>query len=194
MISTSLSALISILGAVISAIAAAVSVASYRLRRRADQRAELKERREDPSLSVYLHDAETEVVGDDRCRVWRFLLTVTNESDRENSVVQAECRVSYRTAGEHVYNVSIPVYADHGDAVVSTDKLGVPLRLDGRQAIEGVLTFGAPDTVLAGGDIVGYRIILKDAYGKTYQTEALVVLEQPGEHQETRPEAKDPRD
>ena len=110
--STSLSALISILGAFVSAIAAAVSVASYRLRRRADRRAELKASREDPSRSLYLRDAVTEVVGDDRCRVWRFSLTVTNESDRENSVVQAECRVAYRTSGEAIHNVSIPVYSE----------------------------------------------------------------------------------
>ena len=177
MTSTSLSALISILGAVISAIAAAVSVASYRLRRRADQRAELKEKREDPSLSVYLHHAETEVVGDDSRRVWRFSMRVTNESDLENSVVQAECRISYRTTGEVIHNVSIPVYADHGDAVGPTDQLDVPLRLDGRQAIEGVLTFGAPDTVLAGRDIRGYVIAVSDAYGREYCIESIHVRE-----------------
>ena len=177
MTSTSLSAFISILGASISAIAAAVSVASYRLRRRADQRAELKEKREDPLLSVYLHDAETEVVDNDRCRVWRFWLTVTNESDRENSVVQAECRVSYRTTGEDIHKISIPVYADHGDAIASTDELSVPLRLDGRQAIEGVLTFGAPETILAECDIRGYVIAISDAYGREYFIESIYVRE-----------------
>ena len=192
--STSLSALISILGAFVSAIAAAVSVASYRLRRRADRRAELKASREDPSLSLYLRDAVTEVVGDDRCRIWRFSLTVTNESDRENSVVQAECRVAYRRSGEAIHNVSIPVYSEHVDAVVSTDELDVPLRLEGRQAIDGVLTFGAPDPVLAGCDILGSVIAVSDAYGRKCCTESIYIREVSRKNEQASLEATNPVD
>ena len=92
------------LSVLIAIIVAAVAVASYRLHRRADKRAELKEGRENPRLTLRLREAATELAGDPKYRIWRFSLLVTNQSDRENSVVHAECRISYRTTGDHIHN------------------------------------------------------------------------------------------
>ena len=113
------------LSVLIAIIVAAVAVASYRLHRRADKRAELKEGRENPRLTLRLREAATELGGDPKYRIWRFSLLVTNQSDCENSVVHARCRISYRTSGSHtrnvhtrnvdICNVDVPVYAGHGD-------------------------------------------------------------------------------
>ena len=190
----SLSALISILGAVISAIAAAVSVASYRLRRRADKRAELKKRREDPSLSLYLGGATTEVVGIAGQRIWRFALRVINQSDHENSVVHAECRISYRTERGPMCTVAIPVVGDVGSSSSSVEALNIPLQLDGREARSGVLSFGAPDPALAGRAIHGYVIAVSDAYGREYCTESIYVREVSSGNEQASLEATDPID
>ncbi len=157
-----------------------LGIASYRLKRQAGKRAELRERRECPELSLYLSDAATELIGDAGYRIWRFSLLVTNRSDRENSVVRAECRISYRTTGEHIHNVAIPSLMDRRGNATSNRELELPLRLDGRAAKAGVLSFGASNSTLAPHDIVSYIITLEDAYNKEYQIEAIVVMEVAG--------------
>ena len=128
-------------------------------------------------LSLYLRDADTALESDAEYRIWRFSLLVTNESDHENSVVDAECYILYRISGDHVHNVAIPVYTSPGEHVVSAAVLNVPLRLDGREAKAGVLSFRAPDSTLAEHDIVGYLIALSDAYGTVYRAEPIIVKE-----------------
>ena len=165
------------LSVLIAAIGLLLLIARYRLRHRVDKRAELKQCREHPRLTLYLRDAATELVGDAAYRIWRFSLLVTNQSDRENSVVQAECRISYRTTGEIIHSVAIPVHTGPGEHVATISDLNVPLRLDGREARAGALSFGAPDSALAGHDIVGYTIALEDAHGQEYLAEPIVVME-----------------
>ena len=154
---------------------------SYRLKRQAAKREELREVRERPELSLYLSDGATELTGDAEYRIWRFSLLVTNRSDRENSVVRAECRISYRTTGAHIHNVTIPNRMDPRGQVGSNRELELPMRLDGRAAKAGVLSFGASNSTLAGHDIVGYTLTIEDAYGKEYKVEAIMVMEVPGE-------------
>lgn len=171
-----------------------LAVARYRLHHRADRRAELKERREHPRLTLYLHNAATELVDDATHRIWRFALLVTNHSDRENSVTHAECRISYRTTGEDIHTVAIPAHASHGDSGRSTGELTVPLQLDGREARKGVLSFRAPNSALAGHDIIGYTIALEDAHGKEYLAEPIVVMETGSESGQASREAEDQDD
>ena len=165
----------------ISVVSRVLGIDSYRLKRQAAKRAELRECRERPELSLYLSDAVTELIGDAEYRIWRFSLMVTNRSDRANSVVHAECRISYRTTVDHIHNVVIPSLTDTGENVASNRELQLPLRLDGRAAKAGVLSFGAPNSTLAGYDIVSYIITLEDAYGKEYYIEAIVVTEVAGQ-------------
>jgi len=158
-----------------------LAIASYRLKRQAAKRAESRERRERPELSLYLSDAATELACDADYRIWRFSLLVANRSDRENSIVRAECRVSYRTTGGYIHNVAIPSLADHRESAASNREIELPLRLDGRAAKTGVLSFGASNSTLTGHDIVSYIITLEDAYGKDYQLETIVVMEVAGQ-------------
>ena len=177
------------LALLISVAALVLGVATYHLKRRETKRAELRERLQSPQLSLYLRDAATELVGETKYRIWRFALLITNSSDRENSVVSAACGISYRTNGEHIHNVAIPVHVCRAENLASDSKLNLPLWLNGRDAKAGVLSFGAPDSVLAGRDIVGYVVTLEDANGKEYQAETIVVIEAGGEDEEAILEA-----
>ena len=169
------------LAILISAVGLVLLAASYRLKRQAAKRAELRERRQRPHLSLHLRDAATELVGDADYRIWRFSLLLTNRSDRENSVVRAECRIEYRNTGDHIYNVAIPVHTGQDGNVATIDELKLPTRLNGWEAKAGVLSFGAPESALAGHNIIGYLITIEDAHGEEYQVEAIVVMEVAGQ-------------
>ena len=56
-------------------------------------------------IGLALGGVATELVGDAKHRIWTFSLLVTDQSDCEQSVVDAECRISYRTSGYHIRNV-----------------------------------------------------------------------------------------
>lgn len=154
-----------------------VAIVSLWPRFRAHRQAERKARREDPSLSLYLRDAVTEVLSNANYRIWSFSLVVTNRSDRANSVVDAECRISYRTSGDYIHNFAIPVHAGDDHRAPPADDLRVPFRLEGSEAKAGLLSFGAPESTLAGHYIVGYVVVLKDAFDREYSLEPIVVEE-----------------
>jgi hypothetical protein len=152
---------------------------SRRIASRALSINENQEQRRRPQLIIYVGDGYRRYLPDKQ--FFGFFVSVSNPSDINNSVVQAELQVTYVLDKEikAIYRASHrPALAEIVTDVTSgpANILSLPIRIDAHQTVAGWLMFSVANDIVAGKTIDAHRIILEDSHGASTETVSEPVL------------------
>jgi hypothetical protein len=151
---------------------------SRRLAVRALSISESQEQRRQPQLTIYMVDGYRRYLPDKQ--LFGFLISVSNPTDINNSLVHAELQVTYVLAKE----VKAVCRTPHEQLVAeivpdATSRLAnvfsLPVRIDAHQTAAGWFVFSLDNKVIGGKTIDAHRIILEDSHGVSSRTEPLSV-------------------
>lgn len=147
---------------------------------------ESQEARRQPKLGIYRVDGYRRYLPDKQ--LFGFMVSVSNPTDINNAISQAELQVTYVLEKEikAVWRVphSPAVAAIAYDATGNTaNVLTLPLRVDAHQTVAGWLVFSLDNSVLTGRTIDSHQIILEDSHSASTTTEAIAVREWKNESQ-----------
>ena len=115
-------------------------------------------------------------------QLFAFLISLTNPSDINNSVAQAELQLTYVLDN----NIKAVCRIPHSPALAETtsDENGSPAnvfsmhtRIDAHQTLVGWLLFSLDEKVIVGRTIDAHRIIVDDSHGTSTETEPILVRE-----------------
>lgn len=112
-------------------------------------------------------------------RVYAFLVGVTNPTDSNNAIVEADLAITYLTAER--LQMTIKVRAN-GELALNFVKgqdttLTIPASISAHNAISGWVRFHVPAPMLAGIDIESYRLIFSDPHGEKASVTPILVQE-----------------
>jgi hypothetical protein len=171
---------ISVLALLVSGWSAFNSWRSRRLAARALFISENQEQRRQPQLGIYMADGYRRYLPDKQ--IFGFFVSVSNPTDINNSVAQAELQVTY-VLDKDIKGICriphTPALAELSpDATThSANVFSVPVRIDAHQTVAGWLVFSVSNNVIAGRTVDAHRIIVEDSHGAFTQTEPVVVKE-----------------
>lgn len=153
---------------------------SRRLAERAIAISESQERRRQPQLGIYLADGYRRSLPDKK--LFGFLVSVSNPTDINNSIAQAELQVTYLlekdiAAVHRVLHTPALAETVADNAGRSANVFSLPLKIDAHQTISGWLAFAVGNEVIDGRTIDAHRILLEDSHGATTETEPILVRE-----------------
>ncbi|MBV8833154.1 MAG: hypothetical protein JO108_28485 [Acidobacteriaceae bacterium] len=169
---------ISVLAAATSGWSAFNSWQSRRLAKRALSISEHQEQRRRPQLTIYIAGGYRRYLPDKQ--LFGFLVSVSNPSDINNSVAQAELQVTYLLDREIKAVWRVPHTPSLGENVAEANGrlanvFSLPARIEGHQTAAGWLVFSLDNNVIAGKTIDAHRIILEDSHGASTKTEPILV-------------------
>lgn len=153
---------------------------SRRLARRALAISESQEQRRRPQLGIYMADGYRRISPGKQ--FLGFLVSISNPTDINNSVAQAELKITYLLDGNikaacripHMPQLSAPA-SDETEPTANVFSL--PLRIDAHQTAAGWFLFAIEDKVIGGKTIDSHSIILGDSHGVSSETEAILIRE-----------------
>jgi hypothetical protein len=172
------------------AVAALAAFNSWRARlfaARALSISEAQEQRRRPQLGIYQADGYRRHLPNRQ--LFGFLVSVSNPTDTNNSVVQAELQVTYPLDGGIEAICRVPhnrglAETGSGPSERAANVFSFPARIDAHQTVAGWLMFSIDHTLIKGRTIDSHRIILEDSHGETAETEPILVRdwtsEEPG--------------
>ena len=137
--------------------------------------AKRREQLDNPSLSLAVENSITRIVDDGNLRTWQFTVQVTNESDRNNSIVQANLQITYRSADSLDYTYVASIARARECTESSIIAFNVPLPLRARESRLGIFHFEAPTTIFEEEQLVRHLIVITDAYGDTLRIEPIAI-------------------
>jgi hypothetical protein len=168
----------SVSSAAIACWAAFNSWRSRRIATRALAISEIQEQRRHPHLSIYLSTGYRRYLP--KRQLFSFFVSVSNPTDINNSISQAELQVTYVLDGDITAVCRIPHKPEIAERVNTTEASGaavfsLPARIDAHQTVAGWLLFAVDNELISGRTIDSHKIILEDSHGVSAQTEPIVV-------------------
>jgi len=162
----------------IAFLALIVSASSFAVSFWAARLAKKQEDRKRPELVASLVNSYVEFKPDER--IFAFLLSICNPSDSDNSVAAVALRVTYDVKPGHPVTVQLPSSTTRGDRfsrLKDFNLLGSPSRVDAHQTVQGWCMFRLPETVLSGGSIEGYSVVVTDSHGMEVGVKPILIQE-----------------
>jgi hypothetical protein len=154
------------------------SLRSRRLAERALSISENQEQRRQPLLGIYMAEGYRRYLPDKQ--LFGFLVSVSNPTDINNAVVQAELQVTYLLENEIKAVCRIPHTSALAEIAADATTLpanvfSLPARIDAHQTVAGWLLFSLNNSVISGRTIDAHRIILEDSHGAPTETEPVLI-------------------
>jgi hypothetical protein len=151
---------------------------SRRLAARALFISESQEQRRKPQLGIYMADGYRRYLPDKQ--LFGFLVSVTNPTDINNSIAQAELQLTYvldkdiKAVCRISHNPALAEITDNANGRPA-NVFSMPARIDAHQTVAGWFVFSLGNEVIAGRTIDAHRIILEDSHGASTETEPVLV-------------------
>lgn len=170
---------LSALALVVSCFSALIAWRSMKNASRALSISESQEKRRQPQLRIYLANGFRRLLP--KRQLFGFLVSVSNPTDINDSVVRAELRVTYLVVnGAEVvcrlnHNAELREHAVT-DAAAAT-VFSLPARIDAHQTVSGWFLFVVDNEVLRNGTIDAHTLILEDTHGVLTVTDPIMVRE-----------------
>jgi hypothetical protein len=163
------------------------SLRSRRLAERALSISENQEQRRQPRLGIYMAEGYRRYLKDKQ--LFGFLVSVSNPTDINNALVQAELQVTYFLDDEikavcRVPHTSALAEIAAGAATLPANVFSLPSRIDAHQTVAGWLVFSLSNNLISGKTIDAHRIILEDSHGAPTETEPVLIRDWTDETQE----------
>jgi len=169
---------ISIISVVLATWSAFNSWRSRQIATRALAISESQEQRRRPQFGIYLANGFRRHLTNRQ--LFGFLISVSNPTDINNSIVKAELRVTYVLDGE----IKNTCRVSHDPALAGTvscsnvgtaNVFSLPTRIDAHQTLAGWLVFALDHAIISERTIDSHTIILEDSHGVFSETEPLLV-------------------
>lgn len=173
---------VQVVAAIASALAAWVALVlsgfSFYNSRQAFKLSRAEARKKSPLLALYLQQSYFKR-SDQRFRQYAFFLSITNESDTNNSIRDVLMSLTYRRDGEEyqVRTSALDDQAELGSAEATTRRLFAPFRIDAHQVTSGWCYFRISDEILGGSVVERVLIAVVDSYGNEQAVESMVLKE-----------------
>jgi len=147
---------------------------------------EQQEKRRKPRLVPNLLDGY--VRHDAHCRVYVFLLSVSNPADSDNAVAALDLRSTYSTKSNFQMTIKIPSHTEFDKAFQCTadNPFAIPVSVHAHQTVPGWAFFRVKQALLDGAIVEGHTIALLDSHGIESQVEPIMIREY-GDATETTP-------
>lgn len=168
------------LSLVIASWAAFNSWQSRRIAIRALAISERQEERRQPQLGIYLTNGYRRLLPDKQ--LFGFLVSVSNPTDINNSIAQAELQITYtlerdiKAVSRLAHNPQLAV-AVNGSQANAVNIFSLPARVDAHQTTAGWLLFAVNNAQVGEKTIDSHRIILEDSHGIQADTEPILVTD-----------------
>ncbi|OUS15045.1 hypothetical protein A9Q97_03265 [Rhodospirillales bacterium 47_12_T64] len=152
--------------ALFALVAVIISWRGYLIARKSISIAEENARRQEPLIKAYLSQGGYRVDQDKSERIYEFLVSVSNRSDRNNSITQLSLRIFYTLSTGIQQRIEILCDREivDNDAGQLGTTLTFPTMLDSQQAIEGRCFFRVKNELLEGMNIDKHQICFKDNF------------------------------
>jgi hypothetical protein len=139
---------------------------------------ESQEKRRQPQLGIYLANGYRLLAP--KRQIFAFLVSVSNPTDINNSIVRAELQITYLLEKdlEAVCRIShSPTLAEDTsrDAMPAATVFSLPTRIDAHQTASGWFLFALDDDVIGNRTIDSHRLILEDTHGISTSTDPIAV-------------------
>ena len=162
---------------------------SRRIATRALAISERQEQQRQPQLGIYLTNGYRRYLADKQ--IFGFLVSVSNPSDINNSIAQAELQVAYTLERDIKAVVRLPHTPQLAEPVSGSQPSGanifsLPMRVDAHQTVAGWLLFALDNAQICGRNIDTHRIILEDSHGFQAETEPILVADLTNETPQSR--------
>jgi hypothetical protein len=161
----------------VSLFSALISWRSSRNSTRALAISEGQEARHRPQLRIYLVKAYRHRAP--QRRLFRFLVSISNPTDINNSVARAELQVRYSLQPDLEAVCRIPHQAELADSDAETDRAAtvflLPLRIDAHQTASGWLLFALEDRVIGARSVDSHCLIFEDTHGISTTSEDIPI-------------------
>lgn len=180
---------IPVLSLIVASWAAFNSWQSRRLATRALAISERQEERRQPRLGIYLTNGYRRYLLDKQ--LFGFLVSVSNPTDINNSIAQAELQITYvlerniKAVSRLAHNPQL-AEAVNGSQSKAANIFALPARVDAHQTTAGWLLFALDNAQIGERSIDSHRIILEDSHGIQADTEPILITDLANEDPEGR--------
>lgn len=172
---------VSLISAVAACFAVWSAARSNKIAKQAYDLALEQDRRNRPSLELYLVDSYIERMGETDERVFVFRLRISNKSASRNSVKDIHLWVEFQRGEGPPSNISIP----HNPSLVSRLKeeeeeespLSLPLIIDSYSVVGGSAIFSLPNEMLRGSSVEVYKVTIIDNSDQATELETILLQE-----------------
>jgi hypothetical protein len=138
-----------------------------------------QEQRRLPRLALEMISCHFEERKDKGGRVYAFYVTITNPTDSNNAIAEADLWITY-LRGDRV-QMTMNVRANEPEAkslfTAQDQALQIPGPVLAHNVISGWLRFFVPAAMLINRDIEGYRLTLTDPHGESVSVVPILVHE-----------------
>jgi|RhiMetdeSRZDD1v2_1073273.scaffolds.fasta_scaffold77389_2 hypothetical protein len=174
---------VSIASAAAAWIAAWIAFRSARIAQRAYNIAAEQERRLQPSLELYVVDAQIRRLDGFPSRLYIFRIIVTNKSDATNSLKELKLLIMYRGRSGGPSNVTIPHNRELAQYLPRNfgDPYSIPCTIGSRSVIGGLAIFGVPNDLVRDSIIESHMVTIVDSFGLETAIESILLHEVPDE-------------
>lgn len=165
------------LPALISWIGVLCTYKSYRLSARAIQLSEKQDERRQPILNLYLEKSYRLRTNGDFFYI--FLISVSNQSDSDNSIVRIDLKIKYNTVSNLPTAVDIPLVSQHINIPEENyhSPLDIPTKINAHHTIAGRASFRISADMLKGCSVNSYAIVVEDSHCQQTSIETSLVKE-----------------
>lgn len=171
---------VSISALLVAAWSAFNAVRSRGIAARALQISEGQDQRRQPKLGIYLINGYRRLVPNRQ--LFGFLVSVSNPTDINNSVVRVELQITYTMKDD----VSAVLRIQHNAALGAIESTvseptasvpSLPLRIEAHQTVSGWLLFSLDNDAIRSGTVDAHILILEDTHGLSTKTDPIMVRE-----------------
>lgn len=154
---------VAIAGAILAIFSTRAAASAARTAKQSLQLRRHEEARKKPKLHIDYRDSALRVVG--QMHLYEFDISVTNTSDSDNSIVDAELLIATEIEGEKLI-VAVPVRRQPQDPRVDAAYLSVPCSLTAHHGVSGVLQFEFAKAGIGQKKVSGYTVCITDAFSR----------------------------
>lgn len=171
---------VSVLALLVALLSAANAWKARKIAERSLALNESQEQRRRPRFIIYMVQGYRRYLPDKQ--LFGFLVSVSNPTDINNSIAQAELKITYLIKDEvkAVFRIPrMPQFAEpvHKEPIQGANVLALPIRVDAHQTVAGWLVFSLDSKIIAGRTVDSHRIVLEDSHGDCSETEPIIVSE-----------------
>jgi hypothetical protein len=160
-----------ILSAIATFIIAILTYKSISIAKRSLNLMEMKERRWNPDLELYLGDTFIKRDENLNIRIYAVNIKITNKSDSTNSIRELILSIKFRRASKITSNILIPSVGENIEKFSklidkdSSNILSIPKIINGHEVVDGWAIFKIDYDFIKGTDIDYYNLKITDTYG-----------------------------
>jgi hypothetical protein len=166
-----ISCVIAVVSCVVATVALFNAWQSRRIATRAINITEEQERRRQPRFDVHVVESVRRGLLDKQA--FGFLVTISNPSDINNSISNAELQIDYVLNEAVKGSWRIPHQKQAGNLLGVQDSVSIPLRVDAHQSTKGWFCFTLSNAILDGRTIDTQKLLLYDTHGACNEREAI---------------------